>query len=317
MELVKNVTNQHEIENAGFIVIMLPLEMIVNILSNFDPKNLCQVRLYSKYWKHLVEDGYLFNISISRYFTNNFMNNSNKKITSFQNINSTIVSKFVENAVLLWYFNDEPQALNFWKANFPNILGNIDWVYFAKKIYAHSNVPFTIEELENETFDLTNILNKRILVKYRCFKHIMFKISKQNTITVNTFSKLLKWFGPLSTSTKNGVNIDVILRRIYNTMKFPPFFGFTSSKMLRGKIGLYINGTFAIRFSETTPGYYVLTRYKDGMVTEGRILWVKSKGFTVGSVSAKTLKSFCKKVTEKLNLRYITDNVLHNQLLKV
>jgi len=86
-------------------------------------------------------------------------------------------------------------------------------------------------------------------------------------------------------------------------------------------------GTFAIRFSETCPGYFVLARVvkksgssgsggggsgggsdgsADTTVSEGRFEWQEGKGYhIVGKFGAKTLNQFCKALRSKLKLQSI------------
>jgi len=193
---------------------------------------------------------------------------------------------------------------------------------FAKKFYeflwiSESKSPQmpSVEMMEEEqkhpqVFEDPSAL--MYLLDYRCIKSVMCRDNNnKEVVTIESFSALLRWFGPFTrTYHCNRTNL---LTRIRKTLKYSAFHGFISSVNLRKKLTGFPTGTFAIRFSETTPGFFVLARvHIDGKITEGRIFWDYKKGFVVGNYSARTLTRFCKELRKKLNLQYICQRSCEN-----
>eukprot|EP01089_Gocevia_fonbrunei_P018147 TRINITY_DN6073_c0_g1_i4.p1 TRINITY_DN6073_c0_g1~~TRINITY_DN6073_c0_g1_i4.p1 ORF type:complete len:564 (-),score=92.50 TRINITY_DN6073_c0_g1_i4:126-1766(-) len=293
------------------ILIELPNEIIVSVLLNLNPCDLCTLGKVSSFWKEFVKDEILWQYSLPKWLslkseeknTKIWKEKGLKYWWTRQNIQPPSFSFY---GLLHHYFPDDPVARQFWKQMFPGVVMEaIDWLTFAQKFYSfvapQTEPIFTVDELESGK-DPRILDNPVPLFDYRCFKAILCR--EKDEVTIDSFSALLKWFGPLTTTYH--YNRQNILTRIRKTVKYSAFHGFISSAEMKRKLQGFPTGTFAIRFSETTPGYFVLARvHADGNVTEGRMYWDNKKGFTVGNYSARTLTRFCRDLRKKLNLQYI------------
>eukprot|EP01090_Pellita_catalonica_P011571 TRINITY_DN2332_c0_g1_i1.p1 TRINITY_DN2332_c0_g1~~TRINITY_DN2332_c0_g1_i1.p1 ORF type:complete len:543 (-),score=60.46 TRINITY_DN2332_c0_g1_i1:190-1818(-) len=298
---------------AGILVDYLPNELIVVILLNLKPKELCTLRLCCNYWNRFVQVDFLFEFSVPSYLRSNMENPKCRKKWKQIGVRRHWIQTglkppdYAALGIIRWYFPDDRCGLEFWRLYFlDKVLQEIPWIEFATKFYnfisQKTEPKFTIAQLEQESHPkLTE--NIVALHDYRCLKALLCRDGKLS-VNIEDFSALLKWFGPFSNSYS--YNRQNILTRIRKTLKYSAFHGFISSSALRKKLDGFPTGTFAIRFSETAPGYFVLARvHQDGNVTEGRMCWDKKKGFTVGCYSARTLTRFCRELRKNLNLQYI------------
>eukprot|EP01088_Endostelium_zonatum_P012035 TRINITY_DN2619_c0_g1_i1.p1 TRINITY_DN2619_c0_g1~~TRINITY_DN2619_c0_g1_i1.p1 ORF type:complete len:522 (-),score=67.79 TRINITY_DN2619_c0_g1_i1:260-1825(-) len=332
----------NDYSSAGVLVEVLPNELIVSILSYLLPTDLCCFKTLSSFWSDFVRIDCLWQVSLPPYLRDLAQKSTtkwrNKGLRAHWQSKSITPPDYAFSALLCYYFPGDNVARQFWREKFPcNILEGVSWNCFAKNFYEFLQIKsepvFTVEQLEEEK-DPRILDNPTALYDYRCLKILMCRTESKDEkedgpltdtqpteptatekpatsepepealITIESFSALLKWFGHMSRPYR--YNRQNLLTRIRKTFKYCAFHGFISSNALKKKLAGYPSGTFAIRFSETTPGFFVLARvHSDGKVTEGRMYWDTKKGFTVGNYSAKTLTKFCRELRKKLHLKYI------------
>jgi len=293
--------------------------------------------------------------------TNN--NNNNKTCeTVRKKLEFKRTPDYVIPGLLEWYFGEDQLSKEFWKTSFQHcedgIFEEMPWEDFATKLWLfidklkqredgegnysintistdsngskkkkdelRTSKKWTIEQLEKPPAEL--LASKEAaapLFEYRCLKALIMVYDKKTklvgagTVTIEDWCSVTAWFGPLSVG---------LLKRIRLAFQFPGFHGFVSAKKFKKHMEGFPVGTFAIRLSETCPGFFVLARVvkkagtsgggsggggsdggsADTTVSEGRFEWQEGKGYHIsGKFGAKTMNQFCRALRSKLKLQSI------------
>ena len=131
----------------------------------------------------------------------------------------------------------ETAARQFWRTHF---LGRdkILWAEFVKALCTEIRVQHS-SKIDDD-------------LRFKCMKSILGKKEDRNEgiVTIEAFSALLKWFGPLQ---------DEMLERIVTLLKQPYFFGDISAKDAEAMLAKQKKGTFLLRFSTREPGSYAVS----------------------------------------------------------
>jgi len=133
----------------------------------------------------------------------------------------------------------DQRGREFWKRNF---LGkdSIPWIEFSRGLSNFLGVPF-----EEKTESINNEMLRALLAD--------IGENSDDVITIETFSKLLEWFGPLDTS---------MFERVMSVVSKNWFHGNMSHVQAEKLIQRNSNakkGTFLIRFSSKNRGYFTIT----------------------------------------------------------
>ncbi|PRP74643.1 SH2 domain-containing protein [Planoprotostelium fungivorum] len=134
----------------------------------------------------------------------------------------------------------------------------------------------------------------------QCLKILIVKKDKSggDSVSLEDFSKMLEWFGPLELGSG-------ILQRIEAGLRFKGFFGeietSDAEKLLNGKK----KGTYLIRFSTRDPGCYAITVLtKLGALKHYRISHKAGQPYIVGTNEHSSLEALVKAHKKELYLKY-------------
>jgi len=137
-------------------------------------------------------------------------------------------------------------------------------------------------------------------MRFDCLRAVTGKKQDQldGIVTIESFSGLLEWFGPISQSG--------FLDRVVQLLQLPCFFGDISALEAEDilKKQKSPKGLFILRFSTREPGSYALTVHtgKNGP-KHYRITHKAGKNFAIGKIESKTLAGLLKRYAKELGLK--------------
>jgi len=135
-------------------------------------------------------------------------------------------------------------------------------------------------------------------IQMQCLKTLtMKKDSRGETVSLEDFSKMLEWFGPLEKGAS-------ILKNVEAGLRMKGFFGdietSEAEKVLNGKK----KGTYLIRFSTRDPGCYAITVLsKTNALKHYRIAHKAGQKYFLGNSEYDTLDSLIKTHKKELYLK--------------
>jgi len=132
-----------------------------------------------------------------------------------------------------------------------------------------------------------------------CLKELIMKKDKQNKeiVSLEDFSKMLEWFGPL----EKGNNI---LKRIESRLRMKGFFGSIETTDAEKKLNGQKKGTYLIRFSTGNPGAYALTVLSNaGVLKHYRVMHRAGEKYVVGTSEFDSLEDIIKNLKKELYLK--------------
>merc|ERR1712137_27496 len=120
-------------------------------------------------------------------------------------------------------------------------------------------------------------------------------VDNDNRVTIEQFSKILEWFGPMD-------DLDEFLNTIEKLLQQPWFHGDISSEDAENKLSRRQVGTFLVRFSSREPGCYAITATTDKALKHFRIYHRPGLGYLLGTKECAHLEDFVNIHGEKLGL---------------
>jgi len=137
-------------------------------------------------------------------------------------------------------------------------------------------------------------------VKARSLKSIFDNLEDKvvDTITQESFNKMLQWFGPLVPNSYE------IIEKVIELELKAWFHGKISGKEAESKVKVQSPGTFLLRFSSTEYGCYAITVLAAiNNPKHFRILHKPGQGYIMGKLECKTLDEVIQKFSKELHLK--------------
>jgi len=137
-------------------------------------------------------------------------------------------------------------------------------------------------------------------VKARSLKTIFDNLEDKeiDTVTQESFNKMLQWFGPLVPNSYE------IIEKVMELELKAWFHGKISGKEAESKVKAQTPGTFLLRFSATEYGSYAITVLTAiNNPKHFRILHKPGQNYIVGKTECKTLEEVVQKFSKELYLK--------------
>jgi len=133
-------------------------------------------------------------------------------------------------------------------------------------------------------------------LRYKCL-HILL-VKNNEVVTIEDWSRLLDWFGPME-------NLDQLFERILALLRQPWFHGDMSSDLAEKSLRKQKKGFFLVRFSSTDAGCYAITSLaKDGKLKHYKIVHKPGQPYMIGKIEASTLDEIVTKYRKDLYLKH-------------
>lgn len=319
---------------------VLPNELIIKILCELSLHDVINMHQCNKFWHdflNIEEIVWLQSVSSTKTLVNKDYILKCKSIiftlsSDFKNQQPQIyIIKGIINKIINYYFpfKKDLNAIKFWNTYFfESTLESIDWDLFAECFFDYMKKPDvfpTLDILKSKSNDYDEIVTHcklnddevtiNYIDDYNCLKYMLCR-DNTNTVTIESFSNFVKWFGPFEGSYQGKNNIMIRMRKVLKNISFS---GFRDSNKTCADLKQYQDGTFSIRFSETKPGTYVLMRKNKGQVYQTRIDWIYDRGFyfefctpdgkSKNEIYSRILSRFLKKIKKMTNLQYVMGSV--------
>eukprot|EP01095_Lingulamoeba_sp_RSL-Kostka_P001906 TRINITY_DN126_c1_g1_i1.p1 TRINITY_DN126_c1_g1~~TRINITY_DN126_c1_g1_i1.p1 ORF type:complete len:324 (+),score=123.75 TRINITY_DN126_c1_g1_i1:92-1063(+) len=131
--------------------------------------------------------------------------------------------------------------------------------------------------------------------RWKCLKALLTDSNEK--VSVEQFSRILEWFGPLE-----GLDI---LDRVEDVLKKEWFHGEISSSDSEKKLSREKKGTFLVRFSSRDPGCYAISVVSQGgRLKHYRIYHKPGLDYLIGKSECDSLETIIEKYRKDLYLKY-------------
>jgi len=160
---------------------------------------------------------------------------------------NTIVTRLQQIAIEAEANDDWGSAV--WQQIAPND-SDCELIPFVRYLFRCLDLPFLPEDDPSQPTSDVNALNQR------CILHLLHSTRSNRlgpVVTLRRFGEVCASFGPLGDGAE-------CFRRIRETLREPWFWGYLSSAEETRLLGSKPVGTFLIRCSTSSPGYFTLSR---------------------------------------------------------
>jgi len=189
----------------------------------------------------------------------------------------------VFDEIVLEYMINDKLGREMWKKNFLTKDGLKEVITWKEFVMALTS--FFKKNLPKDPDD----------INYKCLNVLLVK---DDNVSIEDFSKLLDWFGPME-------GLDSFLNSIVELLKRPWFHGDISSEQAEKLLQKRDKGDFLIRFSSRDPGCYAITtRAKDGNLKHYKILHKPGLQYLIGKIECSTLDEISTKYKRELYLKH-------------
>jgi serine/threonine protein kinase len=195
-------------------------------------------------------------------------------------------------------------ARDFWKQEFKEkdeeVMDTVPWRTFAPALFKFCGYQFV---------DKTKPFNEQLEVK--ALKHICVN-TKDESVTIEWFSKVLEWFGPFTRDQK-------FIKNVLKIISIKGFFGDIPKDLAIEKLAGKKSGTYLIRYSNEAPGFMAITVVSpdaDPPVRHYRIQHKAGLGYVLGKTEYKSLTALIKSNKEDLGLEHPLSGSVFYQMLK-
>lgn len=152
----------------------------------------------------------------------------------------------------------------------------------------------------NFVIGLTNIFKQRMPkdpddTRWKCLKALVCDAKEK--VTIEQFSMILDWFGPMQ-------DLDSFLDSIEDLLKKTWFHGDISSTEAEQRLANEKKGTFLVRFSSRDPGCYAIsTMSQGGRLKHFRIYHKPGLDYLIGKTECPSLEAIVTKYHKELFLK--------------
>jgi len=215
---------------------------------------------------------------------------------------TSIIQRLADSLVSVSLPDDASARM--WKANWPDQVG-VSWTKFIPIFYKACNEPLQRDRENSKEY---KVLRAILLPDWH-------KEGDDETITLERFGLLTKWFGTLVTPQGS------LLKRIEETARFPYFFGDIDRVNAESLLSAFAKrpGTFLVRLSTTEPiertPFTVSKVSSDGSITHTRVnfrtdgrgyfISVKTKSGNLQIEAPCPFSALVEKAKKKLKLREV------------
>jgi len=127
--------------------------------------------------------------------------------------------------------------------------------------------------------------------------HALLANNQEETVTIESFGRLLEWFGPVE-------SLDELLDGVVNLLKKSWFHGEISSEEAERLLGKQKKGTFLVRFSARDPGSYAITTVSESNnIKHFRVYHKPGLKYLIGKTECDTLEEIISKYHKDLYLK--------------
>jgi len=132
-------------------------------------------------------------------------------------------------------------------------------------------------------------------VRFLSLKHLL---ERNDFVSLDDWSKLLEWFGPIE-------SLEQLLQRIVDLLSKPWFHGYMSTEQAEKVLKRHRKGFFLVRFSMSDPGCFAVTSLaKDGKLKHYKILHKAGSTYQIGKIEAVSLDEIVTKYRKELYLKH-------------
>lgn len=174
----------------------------------------------------------------------------------------------------------DPMARQLWRDRFLGMT-TVSWRAFAEAFSEVIRVPLPKDPRD---------------IKWQCLRRVAADPRDEQQVSLESFAKMLHWFGPLAEPS--------VLDRIHDLLRERYFHGEISSQEAERRMGGEKKGTFLLRFSSRDLGCYALTVVDGkGALKHYRITHSPGSPYAIGKVECPSLDALIKRYNKELNLK--------------
>jgi hypothetical protein len=164
----------------------------------------------------------------------------------------------------------DPMARQLWRDRFLGMT-TVSWRAFAEAFSEVIRVPLPKDPRD---------------IKWQCLRRVAADPRDEQQVSLESFAKMLHWFGPLAEPS--------VLDRIHDLLRERYFHGEISSQEAERRMGGEKKGTFLLRFSSRDLGCYALTVVDGkGALKHYRITHSPGSPYAIGKVRSRVCVCVC------------------------